>query len=285
MKLKAEIATAFADTQLQSYIRQAEEFRSSFEQAPVGIALLSGEGAWLYANRTLCEMTGYTEKELLAPDHSSMHPDDMPKTRELIEKMVRGSIATGRLEKHIIRNGNGLHLLVNVAALPRDQNGEAHGYVARMVDIRKLSMADEALRESNALFRGLLDSAPDAMVIVNEEGRIELINSQTETLFGYTKGELLGEKMEVLVPHRFRRGHVSHRTGYSGAPQVRAIGSALRPGPGLLEMDCVTRRQDGVLIAELELLDGAYSLEPVDLDAHIRGPLAHGVISKIYKGE
>jgi PAS domain S-box-containing protein len=77
-------------------------------------------------------------------------------------------------------------------------------------------------------FRGLLESAPDAMVIVDAEGRITLVNRQTEQLFGYRREELLGQPVEVLVPERFHPRHREHRNGYLAHPGVRPMGAGVQ---------------------------------------------------------
>lgn len=82
-------------------------------------------------------------------------------------------------------------------------------------------------REQEARFRALLEATPDAMVIVNTKGIIELANAQTEKLFGYARPELLGQSVDILVPKSLREHHGGHRQGFFGAPKTREMGKGL----------------------------------------------------------
>lgn len=86
------------------------------------------------------------------------------------------------------------------------------------------------------LFRGLLEAAPDAMVIVDDSGSIVLVNAQVEKLFGYVRTELIGEPVEILVPDRFAGMHLAFRNGYVSEPRTRPMG---------LSGDLFARRRDG----------------------------------------
>ena len=91
-------------------------------------------------------------------------------------------------------------------------------------------------KEEEERFRNLLESAPDAMVIVDTQGHVQLINAQTERLFGYAREEMIGKPVEMLMPQRFHREHVGHRRLYSDAPQPREMGAGL---------ELLGRRKDG----------------------------------------
>jgi protein-histidine pros-kinase len=82
-------------------------------------------------------------------------------------------------------------------------------------------------KKAEQKFKDLLESAPDAMVIVNPKGEIVLVNSQAESLFGWKREEMLGRKIEILVPQRFGGVHPGHRTGFFANPKVRAMGAGL----------------------------------------------------------
>jgi two-component system, sensor histidine kinase PdtaS len=133
--------------------------------------------------------------------------------------------------------------------------------------LRQLLQREQAARAeaeaAGAMFRGLLESAPDGIFIVDRSGRILLVNGQTEQMFGYRREELLGQPVELLLPERFREAHVGHRSRYQASPRTRPMGAGLH---------LCARRKDG---SELPV---EISLSPLETQD---GPVVTGIIRDI----
>ena len=97
---------------------------------------------------------------------------------------------------------------------------------------------ERALRTGEERFRRVVEAAPNAMVIVKADGRIEMVNAQAERVFGYVRDELLGQMVEMLVPARFRNHHPGLRTSFFAEPQTRAMGAGR-------DLDLYGVRKDG----------------------------------------
>jgi protein-histidine pros-kinase len=191
------------------------------EAAPDAMVVIDDRGTIVLVNAQTEKLFGFTRDELLGNPVDRLVPEAL---REAHRKHREQYV----LEPHVRAMGSGLDLLarrkdgsefpVEISLAPlQTETGLLISAAVRDVTSK---------RREERLFRGLLEAAPDAMVIVSEDGRIVLVNAQVEELFGYHRAELVGRPVETLVPARFAGMHVAFRSGYAAGPRTRPMGLA-----------------------------------------------------------
>ncbi len=171
-------------------------------------------------NRGATSIYGYAAEEAIGRSIAVLVPPDRPDDFPSILQRLRAGDTLRHYETvRQTKAGKRIDVSLTISSI-RDAAGRLIGAstIARDITTKK---------RAEAKFRGLLESAPDAMVIVDHAGHIVLVNVQAERLFGYGRDELLSCPIETLVPERFRGAHAFHRATYAAAAQSRPMGAEL----------------------------------------------------------
>jgi PAS domain S-box-containing protein len=208
------LATGLMDAEIR--------FRSLIESAPDAMVVVNRDGMITFANTQAQLLFGYAKEALLGQPIEALVPERYRgghvghRSRFFNRPGVRPMGANLEL---FGQRRDGSEFPVEISLSPV---AAAEGTLV-MAAVRDITER----RKAEQKFKDLLESAPDAMVIVNREGNIVLGNSQAVTLFGWTRDELLGKKIEMLVPERFRARHPEYRGGFFAHPRARAMGAGL----------------------------------------------------------
>ena len=178
------------------------------------LAMADLEGKLFFVNRTLCQTLGYAKEELLSVSFRNLISPNHP--RELADEIAnRMYQAGGWAGEARVRRKDGSDFAVDAIVQPLiDKKGEVTGCFGVARDNSERKRAEQELRQSHEMFEALFESSPDAMIAVDSEGRITRINFQCEGLFGYTRGELVGQPVLTVIPGYFRLAQPERNTDY-----------------------------------------------------------------------
>jgi PAS domain S-box-containing protein len=177
---------------------------------------------FVHVNQSARDNLGYSMDELVQLTPVDIKPEFTRQTFEAVVEPLRHDHKKIVDVRTIHQRKDGTTYPVEIH-LQRSVFDSNPVFAAIVLDITERTQTEEALAQS----RLFLESAPDASVIVNEAGQIEVANSRMTALSGYGPDELHGMPVEVLVPERFRAGHHAHREDFSADPKVRGMGSDL----------------------------------------------------------
>ncbi len=197
------------------------------ELIPVSIALLDNSGILVMVNNQCARILGYPNEELVSTSlFDFILTDDYSAFRHWLSSVFE---VRDRPEAEFrVKRSDGTVVFLKIAA-KCDSSGENRSSVVNCVlwDITEQKI-DEIRHKANELkFEGLLRSMPDAMAIANPNGVIVHVNDQMAKTFGYKEDQLIGQNVEILIPDRFRHGHVHQRQGYMANPKPRQMGLGL----------------------------------------------------------
>jgi PAS domain S-box-containing protein len=181
--------------QSEERLRESEErFRRAFDDAPIGLALVSPEGRWLQVNRALCEMLGYTEAEFLVTDFQHItHPDDLKKDWDSVLAVLAGTILSYQMEKRYFRKDGAVVYVMLSVSLVRNEAGAPLYFISQIENITKRKEAEARLTESQEKFAKAFQTSPIAIAIAETaSGRYVEVNESFCQLYGFSQAEVIG---------------------------------------------------------------------------------------------
>lgn len=206
-------------------------YRTLVEQIPavVFMAYLDRGIGEAYVSPQIEALLGFTQEEWLNDPvrwYQQIHPDDKERWSLEAAQMFLSGEPLRSVYRVMARDGNVIWFHCE-AKMVRGADGRPWFIHGVAFDITELKRAEEALKKSEEMLRGLFEFAPDTILVASHGGVIVRVNAQVEKMFGYAPDELTGRSIETLIPERFKQQHAQHRSGYLLEPHTRPMGAGL----------------------------------------------------------
>ncbi|XGV96308.1 MAG: PAS domain S-box protein [Leptolyngbya sp. BL-A-14] len=186
---------------VEAALQQSEErFRSAFNTAAIGMALVGLDRCILQVNRSLCDTLGYSESELLTKTFQELsHPDDVELNTPYVQRLLAGEINSYQLENRYIHKLGFTVWILLTNSLLQDGDGRPLYFVSQFQDTTHRRLAEQALRQSEDRFRSAFSSAAIGMALVGLDGLCLQVNRSLCHLLGYTEAEMLTKTFQELT--------------------------------------------------------------------------------------
>jgi PAS domain S-box-containing protein len=186
-----------ARKQTESALQESEErFRRAFEDAAIGMALVSINGYWLRVNRALCEIIGYSSSELLQTDFQSItHPDDLATDLNYVQQLLKGEIRTYQMEKRYFhKHGHIVWILLSVS-LVRDSQQRSLYFISQIQNISDRKRAEEILSR----YERITAITPDGIALIDRHYVYQIANQVYLNWFNKSESEVIGQSVRSIV--------------------------------------------------------------------------------------
>ena len=223
-----------------------ERINAYFNASSDGLLLLSPERGFIDANPRAASMFGVgSVADLLKLGPVELSPERQPdgslSAEAALDRIATAlQMSTPFCFDWLHRRLDGTHFQCEIT-LTRITLGGKPVLITCVHDVSERKQAEQRLRDTERFFRSVLELAPDALLVVDTKGIIQLVNAEAESVFGYTRDELVGHPVEILVPEDIRAGHLALRASFHRNPVKRELGSwasIARSSQGRLYVSC-----------------------------------------------